>query len=178
MEGHLMKKMRRKLPPWLESIEHFVDRAIPYILILLLFMIVAEFTHYAAEYEEYLIYLDYFIISFFIIDLCFKWYHVHNAVKFIKLYWLDLIAVFPFYTFFRTYTAATELLAAGEPIQQVLHESVLVKETKLLQGARFAKGTRIVQIFARSLRLLRARWYVTHWHMHAVSREHLKYHKR
>ncbi|VVB81797.1 Uncharacterised protein [uncultured archaeon] len=105
--------MTRKLPDWLESIEYFVDRAIPFVLVLLAFMIVAEFTKIAVDYQQYFVYLDTAIIIFFIADLCFKWYHVHDLLKFIKLYWIDLIAVFPFYAVFRTYFAASELLASG-----------------------------------------------------------------
>ena len=48
----------RKLPHWLESIEFFVDRAIPFVLVLLAVMIIAEFTHFAPEYEHYFHYLD------------------------------------------------------------------------------------------------------------------------
>lgn len=174
--------VRKHLPPWLEKIEYFVDRAIPFVLVLLTLMIVVEFTNFAPEYEHYFAYLDYFVISFFVVDLCFKWYHTHDAYKFVRLYWIDIIAVLPFYAFFRVYFAASELIAAGEPIQQLLHESALLKETKVLReteyAAKFAKESKLVRIVARSLRVLRARWYVTHWHMHKISTAYKKEHKK
>lgn len=180
--------MRRKLPHWLESIEFFVDKSIPYVLVLLAIMIIAEFTHFAPEYEHYFVYLDYFVIAFFIVDLCFKWYHTHNALKFIKLYWIDLIAVFPFYAVFRVYFAVSELVAAGEPVQKILHETLLLRETKLLKeatvlreteyAAKFAKESRFIRVLARSLRIIRARWYVTHWHLQNVSKGYKKEHRR
>ncbi len=180
--------VRRKLPKWLEKIEYFVDRAIPYVLVLLTLMIIVEFTHFAPEYEHYIHYLDYLVISFFVVDLCFKWYHTHNAYKFVRLYWIDIIAVFPFYAVFRFYFAVSELFAAGESVQKILHETVLLREAKLLReaqflreteyAAKFAKEARIVRIIARGLRILRARWYITHWHMHKVSTAYIREHKK
>ncbi|MBW3016391.1 ion transporter [Candidatus Woesearchaeota archaeon] len=165
--------MKHKLPPWLSWIERFVDRSIPFMLVLLAVMIVVELLHLAGPYEPVMEKLDYLVIAFFVVDLCFKWYHVRNVLKFVKLYWIDIIAVFPFYAIFRVYFAAAELLAAGEPVQKLLHEGVLLRETKLLRGAeyaKFVKEVRWIRVFARSLRILRARWYVAHWHMQAVSK--------
>ncbi len=173
-----MKKKR--LPVFLEKIEHIVDRAVPYILALLSLLIILEFTHVADEYHDVFIMIDYFIVAFFVIDLCFKWYHTRDVLKFIKLYWIDIIAVFPFYAVFRLYFSVTELFAAGESVQKILHESVLLRETKLLReseyAAKLAKEGRLVRVIARSLRILRARWYVTHWHLHNVSKGYRKSH--
>jgi hypothetical protein len=180
-----MKK--EMLPDWLEKIEFFVDRAVPYVLVFLAVLIILEFLHVADQYHDLFVAFDYFIVSFFVVDLCFKWYHTRNVLKFIKLYWIDLIAVFPFYTAFRVYFAATELFAAGESAQKILHEAVLLRETRLLKeaellreaeyGAKFAKEGRFVRVIARSLRILRARWYVAHWHLHNVSRGYKQHHK-
>jgi len=128
---------------------------------------------------------DQIIIGFFVIDLCFKWNRTRDVLKFMKLYWIDIIAVFPFYTIFKVYFAITEAFAAGESVQKFLHEAVLLRETKLIKEARalrgaeyaakFAREARILRIVPRFLRLLRARWYVTFWHMHDKSK---KLHKR
>ena len=124
--------------------------------------------------------LRYVIVSFFVIDLMFKWHHTPKLSKFVKLYWIDIIAVFPFYLLFRVYFVARELIGAGEQIQKVLHEAVLLRETKILRQAgitsTFAKQGRIVQTIARSLRILRARWYITHWHIQKVSKGYRKAH--
>jgi len=172
----------KRLPGWLEAVEQLVDRAVPYMLGLLAILIIVEFTHVAEQYHDFIVQIDYFIVSFFIIDLCFKWYHTREVLKFIKLYWIDIIAVFPFYTVFRVYAAASEAFAAGESVQKFLHEAVLVRETKLLReteyAAKFAKEGRLVRLFARGLRVLRARWYVAHWHLQKVSKGYRKQHSR
>lgn len=173
--------MKKRLPDWLEAVERIVDKAVPYVLLLLAILIILEFTHVAEAYHDTFVQIDYFIIAFFVIDLCFKWYHTRDVLKFIRLYWIDIIAVFPFYTVFRLYFAATELFAAGESVQKVLHETVLLRETKLLReadyAAKFAKEGRFIRVVARSLRILRARWYVAHWHLQKVSRGYSKHHK-
>lgn len=172
--------MQKRLPDWLETIERIVDRAVPYVLVLLAVLIIIEFTHVADPYHDIFVTIDYFIVAFFVIDLCFKWFHTRDVLKFIKLYWIDIIAVFPFYAIFRVYFAATELFAAGEQTQKFLHEAVLLRETKLLReaeyGAKLAKEGRFIRVIARSLRILRARWYVTNWHLQKVSRGYKKHH--
>lgn len=173
--------MKYKLPPWLEKIERFVDRAIPYMLVLLTILLVVEFTHIADPYHDMFVTIDYFIVVFFIIDLCFKWYHTREVLKFIKLYWIDIIAVFPFYAFFRFYLAASEFFVAGEQAQKFMHEAVLLREAKLLREAEFsakvAKEGRFIRVISRSMRLLRARWYVIHWHLQKVSRGYRQEHR-
>jgi hypothetical protein len=172
-----MKKRHRH---WLSIIEVFIDRSIPYMLVLLAVLIVLEFLHIAEQYHDIFVRIDYVIIAFFVVDLCFKWYHTREILKFIKLYWIDIIAVFPFYAIFRLYFAVTELFAAGESVQKILHETVLLRETKLLReaeyGAKFAKEARFIRVFARGLRVLRARWYVTNWHLQNVSKGYRKHH--
>ena len=174
--------MKKKLPGWLASIEHFIDRSIPYMLALLAVLIILELTNTLEQYHDIIVRIDYTIISFFVIDLGFKWYHTRSALKFLKLYWIDIIAVFPFYTFFRFYTAASEFFRGTEQAQKFLHEAVLLRETKLLRqpefAARLAKEGRFVRIIPRTLRLFRARWYVTHWHLLKHSNAFNKYHKR
>ncbi len=173
--------MKHKLPFWLEAVERVVDRAVPYVLALLTLLIILEFTRVASAYHDFFVRMDIFIVAFFVIDLCFKWYHTREVLKFIRLYWIDILAVFPFYAVFRLYFAVTELFAAGESVQKVLHETVLLRETKLLReseyAAKLAKEGRFVRVIARSLRILRARWYVAHWHLHKVSRGYSQHHK-
>ncbi len=174
--------MKKRLPDWLERVERFVDYALPFMLVLLAILIVLEFFKIAEKYHDVILWLDYGVIAFFVIDLCFKWYHTRNVLKFIKLYWIDIIAVFPFYTVFRFYLAASEFIVAGEQAQKFLHEAVLVRETKLLREAEFAskvaKEGRVVRMIARGLRVLRARWYVTHWHLQKVSKGYREEHQK
>lgn len=165
--------MQKRLPKLFEEIEHYVDVAIPFMLVLLAVLIVLEFTNVVESYHGFLIWLDYFIVSFFIIDLAFKWYRVHDTLKFIKLYWIDMLAVFPFYTLYRLYSYTAEVVLAAEQSQKFFHEAVLLKETRVIQEAerasRIIKEGRFIRVFARALRVLRARWYVTSFHIHAAS---------
>jgi hypothetical protein len=101
------------------------------------------------HFEPFVTYIDYFIVFFFVVDLTFKWLHVKNVVKFVKLYWLDIIAVLPFYLGFRIYARFAAIAAAGEEIaeaQKVAHELVLAREAELLKEA---------QVLAREEELLK-----------------------
>lgn len=161
--------MAKKLPKWLEDVEVLVDKAMPFMLILLTIIIAGEFFHWWEHVHDFIYTLDNFIIAFFIIDLCFKWHRTQSVRKFFKLYWIDIIAVFPFYALFRLYE-----FFALEQTQKVLHEAVIVRETRLLreleamkiaETARFARQGRLIRIIANGLRLLRARWYVMHGYL-------------
>jgi hypothetical protein len=167
-----MKKSVRKLPAFLEAVEHFIDLSIPFMLVLLGTLIVLEFTDVFESYHSFLVWLDYFIVAFFIIDLSFKWYQVRDSLKFIKLYWIDLLAIFPFYTVYRLYSSVAEVVLVTEQTQKFAHEAVLLKETKVIQEAektaKIIKEGRFIRIIARALRVLRARVYVTTFHLHAA----------
>lgn len=166
----------KKLPNWLHGIERFVDKAIPYMLVILTALIIIELTHIAKEYEQSLIIMDYIIVTFFVIDLLFKLYHTPKMSKFIRLYWIDIIAVFPFYTVFRAYSLAAGFVTAGEQAQKILHETVLLREAELIRevelGTKFSKDAKIVRLFARGLRMLKARFYITHSRMQEISKKH------
>lgn len=174
--------MKRVSEPLLEKVERFVDRSIPFMLILLAIVIVADFTRYGEKYHLLIVIADYVIITFFVADLVFKWRHVRKLVPFLKLYWLDVIAVFPFYLVFRFVIAAREVIAAGETVQKTLHELALLREARLLREAellregKFLREARLLRVFPRFLRLLRLRFYVVHGHMHLVSEAYAKKH--
>ncbi|PIN75542.1 hypothetical protein COV18_03235 [Candidatus Woesearchaeota archaeon CG10_big_fil_rev_8_21_14_0_10_37_12] len=170
----------RKLPSWLELVEKFVDKSIPFVLVLLTALLIVEFFHFADNYLSWIHAADSVIVGFFVVDLCFKWYRTRNLLKFMKMYWIDIIAVFPFYTAFRLYASVRDLTFIGEQTQKVLHEAVLLRETRLLRegefAAKVASQTRIlrygrfVRVFARVLRLFKARFYITHWQLDDVSK--------
>ncbi|MBI4146288.1 ion transporter [Candidatus Woesearchaeota archaeon] len=179
---------------FLERLEHFVDRAIPYLLVLLTLLIIAEFTSLVEKYHTLFSVVDYTILAFFVADLVFKWRHTRKIIPFVKLYWIDILAVFPFYLVFRLYFVALEFAAAGEIGQKLLHETALLREAKLIRetellrearffreieaGARFGRLQRILRSVPRFLRLLRARLYMVHGHMHKVSRDYERHHRK
>ena len=81
----------------MHKVERIVDKSIPYLLILLLFVIAVEII-YASEIEPYIIFFSIFdgtIIFVFIVDLIFKYIRIRNFPKFFRTHWLEIIAVFP-----------------------------------------------------------------------------------
>ncbi len=147
----------------LESITH---ELIPYLLIGLAFVIIVEnplWTLYNLhQFETTLVIFDGIVVFFFVTDLIFKWFKVKNATKFIKLYWIDLIAVFPFYLAFRLVSEVSQLFKLGsevsETAQKIAHESILIKETELLKEARNLEEVRLLReskIFREARPLIR-----------------------
>ena len=163
----------------LSSVEQLVDRIIPFLVILLALLIVADITMDIHRFEPWVSYADWLVIGVFVADLIFKWRHVRKVTKFLRLYWLDIIAVFPFYLFFRAYVAIAELVVAGERIkeaQEIAHEALLLRETKLLKESELvAKESRFVPRMIRfGQRLIRFVWgslHVTHGHLVQASRK-------
>ena len=89
--------------PLLKKLEHFTDRIIPYLLILLAIVLGIEFffKDIAEKYYSLIFSVDITIIVFFSLDLIFKFNRVRKIKLFLKKYWLDIIAVFPFFLLFR-----------------------------------------------------------------------------
>lgn len=162
-----------------------VNKLIPVLIILLLILIVLDFTtNIVEDYHSYIVAFDYFVVTTFVIDLIFKYQHLKNKKKFIKLYWLDLLAVFPIYLLFRAYATIAELLLERQLIQaqQITHtivtierearileeEAKLAKETKL---ARFNVLGRILRFTQRVLRLIAMRFKLTHEHLKLASKK-------
>lgn len=87
--------------------EVVVDKIIPYILILLLFIIFGQML-YPAEFERYdtlINIFDLYIVFIFTLDLTFKHRRMRllNQHGFMRRYWLEIIAVIPFYLIFRIF---------------------------------------------------------------------------
>ena len=153
----------RGMPWWIRTpfalkVEKFIDYAIPPLVLLLGILILLEFIHGFEEYSYLISMFDYVIVAFFVVDLIFKWYHTRKLVPFIKHYWLDILAVFPFYLTFRVWQ---ELVVVGTVAQGVseaqtfAHEIVLVRETRLLKEVELIKEARIIEEEIKIARLAR-----------------------
>ncbi len=155
------------MKPWLHKIEVIVDKIIPYLVLILLILIIGEFTHYKLieENENLVLAIDYIIVLFFIMDLSFKYYRVRNAKIFIKKYWLDIIAVFPFFLIFRLveeviifFRISSELVES----QKILHTGIeisrisreLSEEQRILREIQEATRLERTSIIARIIRPL------------------------
>ncbi len=102
------------------KVEHFIDKLIPYlVLILFVIIIITLFFHnISAKYAKTIHLADTIIISVFIIDLIFKFIRVRKIKKFIRLYWIDIIAVFPFYLLIRVIEEIYLLFRLSDTIQE------------------------------------------------------------
>src|SRR3989338_3736057 len=163
----------------LHKTESIVDRSIPYIVILLLFIIISDFflKEIYYKYELYFAIGDYFVLSVFIIDLIFKFNRVRQFKVFLRKYWLDIIAVFPFFLLFRVFEEVVSLLRIRSELsrgQNIIHSGLeierLAKEETLLReleegGKLFQEGekltrteelTKIVRPITRTPRMLEA----------------------
>ena len=190
-----MKKGRgkEKLPRWkkrvndfnrdhFEKIERFVKKAIPWLVLFLLFIILGEFSgginrqivarlighesHFLYSVEEFMhryhtlvVILDEIIIAFFVIDLYFNFFKSATFGRFLKKYFLDIIAVTPVGLFFR----GTEVAGLAGEIglgQEITHvatetERALVETEKITKGLteaeRSAKALTEAERSARAL---------------------------
>ncbi len=163
------------MKPWVHKIEVIVDKSIPYLVLILLVLLIGEFTHYklVEENENIVLIIDYFVVLVFIVDLSFKYYRVKDSKIFIKKYWLDIIAVFPFFLLFRLveevilfFRIGSEIFKAQD-ILTIVHTGVEVsgissdeaKALREIQEAtrleRTARITRIIRPLERIPRILR-----------------------
>ena len=155
------------MKPWLHRIEVVVDKIIPYLVFILLILIVGEFTHYSLieENKGMVLVLDYFIVGIFVIDLSFKYYRIKNAKTFFKKYWLDLIAVFPFFLLFRLVEEAILVFRISSELgesQKILHTLIeagrisreLSEEERVLREIQEATRLERTTLFGRILRPL------------------------
>ena len=146
---------------WFHKIEVLVDKSIPYMLVLLLGIIVVDlgFHEFAEHYHNYILFGDGLVIFIFVLDLIFKYNRIREIKNFLRSCWLDIIAVFPFFLFFRLLEgfAGWFKLSIGEGFstaQSILHEGVeLEKEgAKLLEGVEKGAKTGRTTRFARFIR--------------------------
>ena len=148
----------------INKMETLADKAVPYALVLLIVIIVVEvfFGDFAHQYHSYIIAMDYAVISVFVVDLAFKYIHSRTNCGFVKKYWLDIIAVFPFIIMFRVFEELILLArierGVGEA-QAVLHTGVGIEkevskvarlEKEVVAGSKFSRTAK----FARELRII------------------------
>ena len=141
----------------LKKIEHIVDILIPYLLLLLAIVIAIElfFPILVIKYYTLIEVIDGSIILFFIVDLSFKYKRAKNVKDFIKRYWLEIIAVLPFYLVFRLFERTFELfgILGTKEAQQVAHIGVeLEREGKLVKVAEETKFISRTERFSRFIR--------------------------
>jgi hypothetical protein len=168
------------MKPLLHNLEVIVDKSIPYLVLILLILIVLDIFYHekTIPYENQILILDYFIVIIFIIDLSFKYYRVRNAKTFIKRYWIDIIAVFPFFLMFRLVEEILILARVSESLsetQKFVHTGVEIgrvskgieEEARVLreiqEASRLERTTLIGKIIRPAERIPRI-WRMLHFY--------------
>lgn len=138
-----------------------MDKAIPYLLVLLLVLIVLE-VFYHSLIEHYLLWVDvadYVIIGFFLVDIGFKWRRAKDFKQFLKTSWLDILAVVPFYLIFRLFEEIVVISRVGETLgtgQKILHEGLEVEKEVTKVASEVEKSGKIsrTRLFVRFIKPL------------------------
>ena len=169
---------------WLEK---FVDRTVPILLIILAVIVILENPFWSLVdlhvYKSQLFVFDTILVIFLAVDLTFKWFHIRNLKTFVRVYWLEIIAVFPFYLIFRLYVLSVEFARAGEQAQRTIHQAILAREAGLIKEAEFfqsaeralrEEGTmaRIVRSVTRLYRIIAWRLQSAYHHLTKASMRH------
>lgn len=140
---------------WMHKIELLVDKLIPWLIIVILVIIISEFffKDIAEKYSLLIDLLDGFIIFVFVLDLIFKYIRAKNIPDFLKNSWLDIIAVFPFFLFFRAIEGIRTLIVPTEAItegQRLLREGLELEKasSKIVEEVEKAGKVSRTGVFA------------------------------
>lgn len=142
-----------------EKLERFVDKTIPYLIVILFGIVIIDVFYHdlSLKYANIILALDAIIIAFFTTDLIFKYLRVRNIPRFLRLYWIDIIAVFPFFLALRLFE---EILLLSESsisaLRNVFHAGLIFEEEVLASQ----ETIRTVELIAKEGRIsLVARWF-------------------
>ncbi|MBI4438739.1 hypothetical protein HY640_02300 [Candidatus Woesearchaeota archaeon] len=102
---------------WMHKAEKIIDDLMPTLLVTFLLIVAAE-VFLGQDIEPFKSHIDIFdtvLISVFAADLFFKYHRAKSLPSFLKKYWLQIIAVVPFYFVFRVmeYMQLSEFAAKG-----------------------------------------------------------------
>ncbi len=125
-----VKKKRPKPKNHIESIESAIDRTVPFALVFLFASILSQFLYpeILEAYDSYLNALDNVIIILLVIDLLFKFRRAKSAGSFLRYYWLEIIAVIPFFFIMRAFQGvmvSLEFLSKGAISASLMSGAVL-----------------------------------------------------
>jgi hypothetical protein len=124
---------------WLHGVELLVDEMIPLLLIILIFFTIAETMLPDSQWigisaDIY----DGIVVLFFISDLTFKYRRTRNALKFVRKYWIELIASFPLFLVVRF----VEVFGYAKEIRE---SQVIAQQIRTLRGA--SRSSRLIKFF-------------------------------
>ncbi|HLP79662.1 MAG TPA: hypothetical protein VK158_03445 [Acidobacteriota bacterium] len=149
-----------------EKLEKLVDKIIPYLLIILLLLILAEFLIPSIhDYQIYITLFDSFLVLVFITDLYFKYQHCKNIPQFLRRYWIEIIATLPFFLIFRVFeefgllrAVLSETAQQGQSLAHVglnAQREISLAEREIVAAERTLRGERLFRFLRPVLRLPR-----------------------
>ena len=143
--------------------EIFIDKMVPYALMFVILHMILNlfFLDIIHDYEDLLIFLEFFLITFVLgFDVVFKYRRSTSKKYFLKHHWLEIFAVFPFMLIFRLFEEAyliTRLAPVEAPVsstQTVLHEvKGLSSGTRIVRDAELAGRASRVGMFSKVARI-------------------------
>ena len=139
------------------KLEIFIDRLIPYALILLVLLTITElfFSKFVKPYFWIIDILDFWVLTVFILDLWFKFEHAKNIPSFLKHYWPYIIAVFPFFLVLRVLERFYQISASSASSTILLGRYI----AGALGEARLAQLSELFRFINVSAKMLRATYF-------------------
>ncbi|MBI2672162.1 hypothetical protein HYX16_04475 [Candidatus Woesearchaeota archaeon] len=118
---------------WLKDLEIFVDKTIPFLLVALIVVVIIDlfFNEIAEKFAFQIGIIDGVIVTFFVLDLGFKYHKARTIPEFLKKYWLEIIAIFPFYLILRAFELAIGFLEFSGLLkegQSVFHAGIEIEK--------------------------------------------------
>ncbi len=147
---------RNKTPmfPLLEKAERLNSKLIiPSIVVLMIVIVYDLFFHTTYPAISLMIrILDSTVLVVFITDLFFLALKAKSTTFFLKNYWLDILAVFPFSLIFRVVSQFSEAISLTERValsQTIVHEGLEV-EREAAAISKGGKATRFLRVITKS----------------------------
>jgi len=143
---------------WFTKLENSVDASIPYLVLLLVGVVALELAAPDVAHTPLVQAVDALVIAVFVVDLLLKYARHEEVEHFIKKYWIDIIAVFPFFLFFRSLSGILAFLKLEHGVFAGVQTSLHALAGISRGGAGAARATyaaRLVRVVPRIPRLLK-----------------------
>ena len=151
---------------WLHKVEKLADALIGPLLILLLLILIGELflADRLVHYAFYVDVFDFFMILVFAVDLVFKFNRTRKIPKFLRMYWMQILAIIPFFLVFRftEFLGLNEFLYRGQtvlneiPEAQAFEKGAVTFVSEAGRAGRTAKLMRMLRFTSRLPRFLGA----------------------
>jgi len=146
-----------------DKLRNWTDTLVGPALLIILVVILMEIflPDLAHRYHTAILVADYSAIAVFVIDLGFKFQRASKWKKFLRKYWLEIIAIMPGFIIFRVLDTFFVVTRSAELSQDAIHLLTRSERLAVIAGSselsRAARFERVMLGFARTPRLARAK---------------------